>query len=216
MQYTGLISIDYRKMSLTKEGLMANISKFDREDVLIKAKNLFWQKGFLATSTREIQTTMDMRPGSIYAAFGSKADLFHQTLIHYAQTSTDVLNAHLAQHEHAWDGLKQYLRGLIVPCSAEVPSELCMIMRTLAELDESHQETLDIAKGLLNKVEHRFAGIVEQAQQQGDLSAQYDKHQLAKKLQVHIIGLRSYLKATGDTETVSQQLEEFFTQIQSK
>ncbi|WP_282110703.1 TetR/AcrR family transcriptional regulator [Shewanella algicola] len=195
---------------------MANISKFDRDDVLEKAKNLFWQKGFLATSTREIQTTMDMRPGSIYAAFGSKADLFHQTLIHYAQTSTDVLNEQLAQHDHAWDGLKQYLRGLIVPCSAQVPSELCMVMRTLAELDESHQETLDIAKNLLTQVENRFANIVEQAQQQGDLSAEFDKQKIAKKLQVNIIGLRSYLKATGDTDTVSQQLEEFFTQLEAQ
>ncbi|GGQ06270.1 TetR/AcrR family transcriptional regulator [Shewanella litoralis] len=195
---------------------MANISKFDREDVLEKAKNLFWQKGFLATSTREIQTTMDMRPGSIYAAFGSKADLFQQTLIHYAQTSTDVLNEQLAQHDHAWDGLKQYLRGLIVPCCKQVPSELCMVMRTLAELDESHQETLDIAKNLLTQVENRFASIVEQAQQQGDLPAQFDKNKIAKKIQVHIIGLRSYLKATGDTDTVNQQLEEFFTQLETQ
>ncbi|GGP60179.1 TetR/AcrR family transcriptional regulator [Shewanella saliphila] len=195
---------------------MANISKFDRDDVLEKAKNLFWQKGFLATSTREIQTTMDMRPGSIYAAFGSKADLFHQTLINYAQTSARVLNEQLAQHDHAWDGLKQYLRGLIVPCSAQVPSELCMVMRTLAELDESHQETLDIAKDLLTQVENRFANIVEQAQQQGDLSAEFDKQKIAKKLQVHIIGLRSYLKATGDTDTVNQQLEEFFTQLEAQ
>ncbi|WP_137226993.1 TetR/AcrR family transcriptional regulator [Shewanella sp. MEBiC00475] len=195
---------------------MANISKFDREDVLEKAKNLFWQKGFLATSTREIQTTMDMRPGSIYAAFGSKADLYHQTLIHYAQTSANELNDKIEQNEHVWDGLKQYLRGLIVPCCATVPSELCMVMRTLAELDESHQETLNIARDLLTKVEHRFANIIEQAQTRGDLSAKLDKYQVAKKIQVHIIGLRSYLKATGDTETVSQQLEEFFVQLQNQ
>jgi AcrR family transcriptional regulator len=194
---------------------MANISKFDREEVLEKAKNLFWQKGFLATSTREIQTTMDMRPGSIYAAFGSKADLYHQTLIHYAQTSARNLNDQIELNDHAWDGLKQYLRSLLLPCCAEVPSELCMVMRTLAELDESHQETLIIARDLLTQVEHRFASVIEQAQNQGDLPAQLDKYQVAKKLQVNIIGLRSYLKATGDTETVNQQLEEFFIQLQS-
>jgi TetR/AcrR family transcriptional repressor of nem operon len=192
---------------------MANISKFDREEVLEKAKNLFWQKGFLATSTREIQTTMDMRPGSIYAAFGSKADLYHQTLIHYAQTSARNLNDQIELNDHAWDGLKQYLRSLLLPCCAEVPSELCMVMRTLAELDESHQETLIIARDLLTQVEHRFASVIEQAQNQGDLPAQLDKYQVAKKLQVNIIGLRSYLKATGDTETVNQQLEEFFIQL---
>lgn len=194
---------------------MANISKFNREEVLEKAKNLFWQKGFLATSTREIQTTMDMRPGSIYAAFGSKADLFHQTLIHYVQTSTGDLNEKIAQSDSAWNGFKQYLRSIIVPCCAEVPSELCMVVRTLAELDESHQETLDIAKDLLTQVEHRFASIIEKAQHDGDLPSKLDKSQVAKKLQVHIIGLRSYLKATGDTDTVNRELEEFFIQLES-
>ncbi|MBB1317005.1 TetR/AcrR family transcriptional regulator [Shewanella sp. SR43-4] len=194
---------------------MANISKFNREEVLEKAKNLFWQKGFLATSTREIQTTMDMRPGSIYAAFGSKADLFHQTLIHYVQTSTGDLNEKIAQSDSAWNGFKQYLRSIIVPCCAEVPSELCMVVRTLAELDESHQETLNIAKDLLTQVEHRFASIIEKAQHDGDLPSKLDKSQVAKKLQVHIIGLRSYLKATGDTDTVNRELEEFFIQLES-
>lgn len=194
---------------------MANISKFNREEVLEKAKNLFWQKGFLATSTREIQTTMDMRPGSIYAAFGSKADLFHQTLIHYVQTSTGDLNEKIAQSDSAWNGFKQYLRSIIVPCCAEVPSELCMVVRTLAELDESHQETLNIAKDLLTQVEHRFASIIEKAQHDGDLPSKLDKTQVAKKLQVHIIGLRSYLKATGDTDTVNRELEEFFIQLEN-
>ena len=194
---------------------MANISKFNREEVLEKAKNLFWQKGFLATSTREIQTTMDMRPGSIYAAFGSKADLFHQKLIHYVQTSTGDLNEKIAQSDSAWNGFKQYLRSIIVPCCAEVPSELCMVVRTLAELDESHQETLNIAKDLLTQVEHRFASIIEKAQHDGDLPSKLDKTQVAKKLQVHIIGLRSYLKATGDTDTVNRELEEFFIQLES-
>ncbi|RPA55489.1 TetR/AcrR family transcriptional regulator [Shewanella vesiculosa] len=194
---------------------MANISKFNREEVLEKAKNLFWQKGFLATSTREIQTTMDMRPGSIYAAFGSKADLFHQTLIHYVQTSTGDLNEKIAQSDSAWNGFKQYLRSIIVPCCAEVPSELCMVVRTLAELDESHQETLNIAKDLLTQVEHRFASIIEKAQHDGDLPSKLDKSQVAKKLQVHIIGLRSYLKATGDTDTVNRELEEFFIQLEN-
>jgi TetR/AcrR family transcriptional repressor of nem operon len=192
---------------------MANISKFDREDVLERAKNLFWQKGFLATSTREIQTTMDMRPGSIYAAFGSKADLYQASLIRYAQAGEHNLNNMLQQHEHAWVGLKYYLRGLIKPCNEGAPSELCMLIRTLSELDESHQDTLNIARDLLNKFEQKFASIIEQAKLEGDLPDYLDNHLVAKKIQINVIGLRSYLKATGDIDTVRQQQEEFFEQL---
>ena len=35
----------------------------------------------------------------------------------------------------------------------------------------------------------------------------------AKTLQVNIIGWRTYLKATGDTETIERQLEQLFAQL---
>ncbi|MFA0500949.1 TetR/AcrR family transcriptional regulator, partial [Vibrio sp. 10N.222.46.A1] len=55
---------------------MAKTAKFDRQDVVDKATNLYWEKGFHATSMRNLQDVIDMRPGSIYAAFGSKEGLF--------------------------------------------------------------------------------------------------------------------------------------------
>ena len=51
---------------------MANKVKFEREQVVYAASQLFWEKGFHATSTRDLQDAINMRPGSIYAAFGSK------------------------------------------------------------------------------------------------------------------------------------------------
>jgi len=192
---------------------MANISKFDRDDVLERAKDLFWQKGFLATSTREIQTVMDMRPGSIYAAFGSKADLYQAALIRYAQTGEHNLQNMLQQHEHAWAGLTHYLRSLVTPCSEGAPSELCMLMRTLSELDASHQDTLNVARELLNKFEQQFINIIDQAKLEGDLPAHLNSQLTAKKIQINILGLRSYLKATDDVDTVRQQQEEFFKQL---
>ncbi|MFQ3195590.1 MAG: TetR/AcrR family transcriptional repressor of nem operon, partial [Colwellia sp.] len=50
---------------------MVNKVKFERDDVIRKASQLFWEKGFHATSTRDLQEVVNMRPGSIYAAFGS-------------------------------------------------------------------------------------------------------------------------------------------------
>ena len=50
--------------------------KFNREDVIEKAKNLYWEKGYHATSMRNLQDVVNMPPGSIYAAFGSKDNYF--------------------------------------------------------------------------------------------------------------------------------------------
>ena len=64
---------------------MAKATKFDRQDAVDKATHLYWEKCFHGTSMRNLQDVIDMRPGSIYACFGSKEGLFKEVLNNYAQ-----------------------------------------------------------------------------------------------------------------------------------
>ncbi|MCT7654735.1 TetR/AcrR family transcriptional regulator [Oceanimonas sp. NS1] len=54
---------------------------------------------------RTIQAAIDMRPGSIYASFGSKEGLFQEALTHYARSSRSRLAACV---ERASSPLKGY------------------------------------------------------------------------------------------------------------
>ena len=56
--------------------IMSRTALYNRHDALERALQLFWQKGFHATSLKDIEQALDMRPGSIYAAFGNKEGLF--------------------------------------------------------------------------------------------------------------------------------------------
>ena len=68
---------------------MGNAAKFDRQQVIDKATHLYWEKGFHATSMRHLQEVIDMRPGSIYAAFGSKEELFKHCLLYTSPSPRD-------------------------------------------------------------------------------------------------------------------------------
>lgn len=59
--------------------------EFDRTDALNKAMKLFWQKGYTATSMNDLYATMGIKSPSLYAAFGSKEDLYDEVLQHYEQ-----------------------------------------------------------------------------------------------------------------------------------
>lgn len=192
---------------------MANISKFDRQEVLENATNLFWAKGYLATSTRELQNAIDMRPGSIYAAFGSKSDLFITVLNHYAQALGDKVRTHVFGQADVLKAFKTQIHDLVLSPNQSRPSEMCMLVKTLSELDESHVEILSLARSLLAGVETMFAQILTQAKAQNTLPPQLDVNAAAKTLQVNIIGWRSYLKATGDRVTIEQQLDSIFSQM---
>ena len=72
---------------------MPRATLHNRQDSLERALHLFWQKGFHATSLKDLERTLDMRPGSIYAAFGSKDALFQEALERYARLGlVDALN----------------------------------------------------------------------------------------------------------------------------
>ena len=51
---------------------MPRNARHDPDTTVRRAAHLFWERGYHACSLKQLETALDMRPGSIYAAFGSK------------------------------------------------------------------------------------------------------------------------------------------------
>ena len=56
--------------------IMSRPKQYDREVVLQKATELFWEKGFEATSVSELATKMNININRVYNEFESKDNLF--------------------------------------------------------------------------------------------------------------------------------------------
>ena len=55
---------------------MARQREFDREEVLDRALEAFWARGYEATSIQELVDCMGLQRGSLYNTFGDKHGLF--------------------------------------------------------------------------------------------------------------------------------------------
>ena len=194
---------------------MANTAKFNRREVLEKATRLFWQKGFHATSTRDIQQAIDLRPGSIYAAFGSKSGLFREVLHFYADDMTAQLHACLAREATVLGGIRAFFRQTLLCKEGNAPSELCLLAKSLSELEDSEAELLRETRELLAATEAQLRDLVRRAQENGELPAEVRADLLARQLQVQLIGLRSYLRASGDPSAVAEVVDNLFTDLTS-
>lgn len=198
---------------------MSKHAKFDRDEVIEKAKNLYWQKGYHATSMRNLQDVVDMRPGSIYAAFGSKDNLFKEALKRYAEESSEQLALCIADAPTVLAGLKQFIRNATIYSNDSIPSGMCMIVKTVGELTQGDSpELLASATSILESVENAFVHIFQQAIERGEISATKDPMTLARYLQVQIIGLRTYSQIArntdvSNTDVIEKLIDELFEKL---
>lgn len=181
-------------------------------DAIPKATDLFWEKGFHATSMRNLQQAIDLRPGSIYASFGSKEGLFKEALHHYSQRSRNQLKDAIEQAGDPITGLKRFVID-VLQCQSEAPSNMCMLVKTIAELTEDQADLLDEAKRLLNVMEGEFAETIRQAQAEGLLAADKDAARMAQRLQVQFMGLRTYIRAHGESGQVVALVDDLFDHL---
>lgn len=187
---------------------MVKTVKHDRREVIHKATSLFWEKGFHATSMRNLHDVIDMHPGSIYASFGSKEGLFKEALRCYAESSLARLAACTEQTSSPLEALKAFVKMAVVGYRESSPSGMCMLVKTVSELTEDNAELLAESKRLLSTIEDAFAALFVQAQACGELDASRDPRRLARFLQMQLMGLRAYAHANDSGEWTDELIDD--------
>jgi AcrR family transcriptional regulator len=64
--------------------------QYDPERALAKAADVFWKRGYAATSLEDLTAATGMNRPSLYAAFGDKRDIYLKTLARYREQSRAI------------------------------------------------------------------------------------------------------------------------------
>ena len=65
--------------------------QFDEDTVLERATEVFWRRGFAATSVDDLVHATGLGRGSLYGAFGNKEALFIRVVDHYRAMVDELL-----------------------------------------------------------------------------------------------------------------------------
>lgn len=167
---------------------------FDRNDLIARARDLFWQRGWAGTSLKDLEASLKLKPGSFYAAFGSKDALFALALEKYAADGADRL-AQLAKDHGPLKALQRF-PALAVSNDA-APAKACMLSKTLLELQAHRHPLAKEANRHLLQMEGQFADLFRQAQAQGQIGATHIPEALARRYQSDLLGLRVSAERDG-------------------
>lgn len=173
---------------------MGRPASYDRDEVLQRAVALFWEQGYHATSMKDLEAALDMRPGSLYAAFGSKAGVFGAALEAYAEASEQRLCDVLAAAPGPVAGIRAYLEAVAATCAGAEPegARACMIVKTVLEVSGREPGLAEQANRHLERLEQVLAKAVADGQAAGEIDSSADPCRLARLIQAQITGLRAY------------------------
>ena len=199
---------------------MPRTARHDYAISLERAAHLFWEKGYHACSLKDLEATLDMRPGSIYAAFGSKEQLFEAALMTYYQQLVQGMEEVLEAHERVLDGLSAYLRRLAAEATGSTgarsaPVSACMMVKTLLEVTTDTPGLSHTVNQLFDRIESDLTALLEHALDQGELPRGSDCARLARLWQAQIMALRTFAHREVDAESVEQLAEDMVALLRS-
>lgn len=83
---------------------------FDRDQALRRAMEVFWERGYEGTSISELTRALGISSPSLYAAFGSKEDLFREAVAVYDEREGSVTERALQREPTARAAVEAMLR----------------------------------------------------------------------------------------------------------
>ena len=142
---------------------------FCLEEALETALQIFWRKGYEGTSMSDLTGAIGVNRPSLYAAFGSKEELFRRVLEHYAERYGPDFSAALTQPTGR--GVVEALLSVYAREWAASEAPGCLLVRgALVCSDESNAIRIELTarrEAMVNALRVRF----EHAQADGDFPA---------------------------------------------
>ncbi len=181
---------------------MARPQEFVREDVIDKAIEVFWRKGFEATSVQDLVKATKLNRGSLYNAFGNKSGLFDAALERYAQNSPAKRLIRSGEDETPRQAIEAIFNAVIERATTKNIGYGCFITNTATELAGRDESIATRVRAGLKELEDAFCRLIEKGQHDGDIVPWRPPRTLARFLVAALQGLIVLGKVSPDRETL--------------
>ena len=186
---------------------------FDEEEILNSAIEIFWTKGYDATTTEDLLQCMNLNKGSLYHTFGSKRDLFIRALDHFSNRSLQTIDQQISSAETPIVGIRKFFSELAT-ADIQVHLKGCFMGNTVAELASTDPELKKRAAASLKAMENLFYKHLEAAKKSKELKTKEDTSMLARYLLTVWNGLnitrRIYTQKSILEPLIKMQLERIY------
>ncbi len=191
---------------------MARPVEIDRDHAFRKARELFWRRGYRATSLNDLLDATGMGKGSFYAAFGSKEALFEATLDWYHASSAAARRKVNGSHA-GLAALREFLDSTLIDVSDARRRRGCLLVNTVVELEGVEPGLHRVAKRYLQALEQRCLDYLNEARAAGEIRSHIETPQLAALTATLLQGLRVDSRMGRSRDSLQERVDAFLSLI---
>ena len=182
---------------------MARQKEFDRDEVLHKAMEVFWTRGYEGTSIQDLVKHMRINRQSIYDTFGDKHTLFLQSLDRYREIQSRKVFDVLERPGSVKKNLRQLFEEVVARALSAEGRRGCFVGNSMSELAGRCKATANRSCNSVASAEKIFRRALERVREQGELPRVRDTRAVARFLYCNLQGLLLIAKATRDRKLLN-------------
>lgn len=174
---------------------MPSPKRYNREEVLDRAIELFRRQGYSATSTAELVDELGMNRKSMYAEFGSKQELFEAALDRYSAINLSRVLAPIEAPDANAQSIRDAFLGYASASETKFRGLGCLMANTAVERAALDPGSATYVDAYLERLTKGFRNALENARQDGEVGAQEDLDDLAAHFVNSVVGISALLRA---------------------
>jgi TetR/AcrR family transcriptional repressor of nem operon len=181
---------------------VARHKEFDSDEALRKAMEVFWARGYEATSVGDLVKHMGINRQSLYDTFGDKHSLYQRALDRYSEVEGRKMFEALEQPGSVKRALRQLFQG-VVECSLGGGERRgCFVGNATSELAGRCRQTAEKACGSMAAAEEALYRALLRGRKDGEIGGGRDLRAVARFLYSSLQGLQLMSKATRDRKAL--------------
>lgn len=182
---------------------MARKKEFNEDELLEKATNLFWRKGYHATSAQDLVDELKINRSSLYNTYSDKKTLFQKALKKYQEQQTNAMIDMLNKADDPEKAIKKVFDNLVRESCEDTLARGCFMVNTAVEIAGQDQEIGAIVHANNLSVEQALTAIIEKGQKAGQFSTKNTAQAYARFLFGSINALRVIARSGADKSALN-------------
>jgi TetR/AcrR family transcriptional regulator, transcriptional repressor for nem operon len=185
---------------------MARPKEFDVEAALERAMNLFWERGYEATSMSDLVEHLGVSRQSLYDTFGDKRAIYLAALQRRCDQLAELARQLLEDEAPIRGVLRKMFEAFIEQDVENRLARGCMMVNAAIEKACSDEEVRRVVCNNIRRFEERLGARLRKAQERGEIGEHHDPVALARFFASVLSGLHTIWKSTRDPRTLEDIL----------